>query len=196
MNSKKIGIAVLTLALLTQAVPACAQDRWGVEFRAHGAVATQDELQDDAQGGYGFEASLFVRLYQHLGVYAGWDWSQFTTLQTIAGPDVDMEETGYAVGLRFEHPVSPDGGTTLWLRGGATLNHLELEDHAGNVIDDTGHGFGWEAGAGVALRLGANWDLTPGIRYRSLSRDVEVDGLTIPVPLQYVAFEMGFRRGF
>ena len=107
-----------------------------------------------------------------------------------------MEETGYAAGLRFEHPLTADSRTALWVRGGATINHLELEDVNGDLIDDSGHGLGWEAGAGVAVRVGGSWDLTPGIRYRSLSRDVEVADVTIPVQLQYLAFEMGIRLTF
>jgi hypothetical protein len=196
MNSTKIGIAALSLTLLVQATPAHAQGRWAFEFRAHGALATQDEVRDESQGGLGFEGTFLFRLQEHLGVYAGWDWSHFGALESIAGPDVDMEETGYVAGLRFEHPVSAGSRTALWFRGGATVNHLELEDPAGDLIDDTGHGLGWEAGAGVAVRVGRKWDLTPGIRYRSLSRDVEVGALIVTVPLQYVAFEMGIRRSF
>jgi hypothetical protein len=35
----------------------------------------------------------------------------------------------------------------LRLRAGGTYDHVEIENAAGEVIGDSGHGFGWEAGA-------------------------------------------------
>lgn len=194
MTRINIAIATLSLAALIQATPAAAQGRWGIELRANGAVATQDELRDTHQNGFGFEAAVQYRFLPHLGAYVGWDWHRFSALDAIAGPDMDLEETGYAFGLRFEHPFREGTPTAGWVRVGGSYDHLELENADGDLVDDSGHGLGWEAAAGVAVELNGRWSLTPGIRYRALSRDIELDGVTTPVELQYVAFEVGLRR--
>lgn len=181
----------LTLAVLVQASAANAQERWGVELRTNFAIATQDEARDTSEKGVGFEGSVQYRFLPHLAAYAGWDWNYFPALEDIAGPDMEIIETGYVAGLRFEHPFSEGSGTAGWVRVGATVKHLELENEEGDLVDDSGHGLGWEAGAGVAMPLGERWMLTPGIRYSSLSRDLEIESVTKPVSLQSLAFELG-----
>jgi hypothetical protein len=39
------------------------------------------------------------------------------------------------------------------LKGGATYNHIETENSEGEIIDDSGHGFGWQAGTGLSLAI-------------------------------------------
>lgn len=192
----RIMIAITGLTLALQASPADAQDRWALELRASGALATQDVERENHQNGFGFEGTVRYRFMPHLAVYAGWDWTHFTAGESFAGPDMGLEETGYAFGLRFEHPISGGSRTAGWARVGGTYNHLELEDADGEIVSDSGHGLGWEAGAGIAVPFGGRWSLTPGIRYRSLSRDLEIGGTTNPVDLQYVAFELGIARHF
>ena len=69
---------------------------------------------------------------------------------------------------------------------------IEIENQEGDLIADSGHGLGWEVGAGVAIGVGEKGSLTPGPRYRSLSRDLEFDGVEVPVDLRYVTAELGF----
>lgn len=192
----RIIFAVTAAAMLLQASPANAQDRWAVELRGNGAIATQDLDRDHHQNGFGFEGSVRYRFLPHLAVYAGWDWTKFSAAEAIGGPDMHLEETGYAFGLRFEHPLRKGSRTAAWARGGGTYNHLELEDASGDIVADSGHGLGWEAGMGLAFDVGGRWSLTPGLRYRALSRDLEVGTTTIPVDLQYLAFELGIARRF
>jgi hypothetical protein len=107
---------------------------------------------------------------------------------------MDVEDTGYAFGLRFEHPLT--ARTAYWARLGGTANHIELEDAGGDIVFDSGHGVGWEAGGGVTVPVGDRLTLTPGVRYRALSRDVEIGGVTAPVRLRYVAVGMGVAYHF
>ena len=194
---KKIimGAAALTVAALTLASPASCQQRWAFEVRSQGSIGTQDVERESSEYGFGYEASLQYRFVEHVSAYAGWDWTRFNAFESIAGPDMDMEETGYAMGLRFEHPFSAGERAAYWVRGGATINHLELENTDGDVVDNSGHGLGWEAGAGVALPLGQNWMMTPGLRYRSLNRDLGID-TKVPVELRYIALEFGLSVRF
>jgi opacity protein-like surface antigen len=188
-----LTVAVAAATLVT--ADADAQERWGVDVHATGGVATQDDVRDDSETGFGFGANLQVRVLPHVFLYGGWDWTRYQALDAIAGPDVDLEETGYALGARLERPIGTSS-TAWWLRTGALYNHFELEDADGEIIDDTGHGLGWEAGAGVAVAFGSGWSFVPGIRYRSVSRDVEIGDAETEVELQAVTLEIGLRRIF
>jgi hypothetical protein len=76
-----------------------------------------------------------------------------------------------------------------------TYEHLEFE--AGNdQIGDSGHGAGWEAGAGLLVPLGEAWELNPAIGYRSLSRDVTLGATTTQMNLRYFAFDVGVTARF
>jgi opacity protein-like surface antigen len=196
MKRMAISIAALSLATLVQAAPAVAQNRWGVELRGMGAISTQDAAQDTHENGAGAEANVQYRFLPHLAVYGGWSYTQFPALESLGGPDMDLEETGYLFGLRFEHPLREGSRLNGWVRTGATITHLELDDPEEGIVDDTGHGLGWEVGAGLALPFGGNWSVTPGVRYHALSRDLEIDGTTTEVDLKYVAFEVGISRRF
>ena len=185
-------------ALLTTAVPLNAQERWGFEFRANTSVSTNEVASESLGAGLAFEGGVHLRLVHHLGLYAGWDWAHFNPDQSFAGPDMDIEETGYAFGLRWVHPLGGEAGDgpAVWLRGGGTWNHLEVEDAEGDLVADSGHGLGWEAGLGLSVPLAGRWRLTPGVRYRELERPVEVGTVSTDVRLRYVAFEIGFSRAF
>lgn len=194
---KRTLLPLASAALIVCALPtqAKAQDPWTLEFRGGAAFPTGD-AGDDLDTGIGLEGTLAYRLLPHLAVYGGWDWHRFTPADE--GASGDLEETGYAFGLRWEHPLSGESGNGLSYRvhAGGTYNHLELEDEAGDVVADSGHGLGWEAGAGLTFPLAGGWRLTPGVRYRSLSRDLEVGEITSEVELTYLAVEVGLSLHF
>lgn len=191
-----IAASALTLVTVFQATPAAAQQRWSVELRGSGQVSTQDAARENHENGYGLEASVQYRVLEHVSAYAGWAYTHFAALEAIAGPDMDLEETGYVLGLRFEHPIRDGAPTRYWVRTGATYDHLELENADGDIVEDSGHGLGWEVGAGLAFPIRDRWSVTPGIRYRSLSRDLDIGAATTTVDLEYVGFEIGIRRAF
>jgi hypothetical protein len=63
-------------------------------------------------------------------------------------------------------------------------------------VTNSGHGLGWEGGAGLAVRLDDHWRITPGLRFRSLTRDLTIGGTRTPADLRYLAIEAGFSRRF
>jgi hypothetical protein len=111
---------------------------------------------------------------------------------------MDFEETGYVFGLRWEHPLPNErgNGMAVWARAGGTLKHIEVEDGEGEIVSDSGHGLGWEVGAGLSLPLGERFSLTPGIRYKALSRELEVGSSPTDWDLSDVTFELGGRWHF
>lgn len=112
---------------------------------------------------------------------------RFTADNSFAGPELDFEETGYTLGLRFEHPMRPTSRFLYRLEAGATYKHIEVEDADGDIIEDTGHGLGYELGAGLLVPLGETWKFAPTLRYRALARDFTIGGTTTSGDLRYVA---------
>ena len=190
---KSMLIAVGLLTLQTSA----AQDRWSVELRPGINFATKDLGNADLKTGVGFEAAVGYRFMEHLGAYAGWGWNKFTTDNPsfLGMGDTDVEETGYTFGLQFIHPIN-DSPVSYLVRVGGIYNHIEIENNAGNITADSGHGLGWEVGAGVNVALGSNWNLRPQLGYRALSRDLRIGTLNTDVDLNYVSFGVGIAKIF
>jgi hypothetical protein len=171
-------------------VAAPAQAQFGIEVSGAGEFATQDLGPAELGTGLGLEATLTYRFMPHLSAYAGWGWNHFPTDGAPAGPDGSAEETGYTFGLQFAHPLgtAPVG---YYVAAGGVYDHVEIEDGDGDLVGDTGHGLGWQAGAGLVLPLSSRVSLTPGVRYRSLSRDLDVDGQTTEMDLSYLSGRVG-----
>jgi Outer membrane protein beta-barrel domain len=185
----------LTVLLITTGGTAEGQSPWRFEVAGGAAFATQELGNSSLGTGFGFEGTVGYRVQPHLWVYAGWDWHRFTSDESAAA-DGDFDETGYAFGLQFEHPLRGLEAVALRLRAGGTYNHIEAENAAGDLVGDSDHGLGWEAGAGLAFQLNDRWQVTPGARFRSLSRDFTLGGLPTSADLRYVAVEVGFSRRF
>lgn len=118
-----IGVALMCTPLFGQE-----QGRWRFEILPGAAVPTQRFGGADLSTGGGLQGNLSFRFLPHLATYGGWDWHRFTTDSLSAGQDLDVEETGCAFGLRFEHPIRSAASPTLVLRLGGTYNHIELEN--------------------------------------------------------------------
>lgn len=193
MSRKLFG--VLSLLLITATGTMQGQSRWRFDLAGGAAFATQDLGTTSLGTGFGFEGTVGYRLQPHLWAYAGWDWHRFPSDASPLG-ESDFEETGYAVGLQFEHPIGQSETYSLQVRAGGTYNHIEIENVAGDLVADSDHGLGWEGGAGLGVRLNDQWQISPRVRFRSLSRDLSFGGAAEPADLRYVAVEVGFSRMF
>ena len=187
---------LLGAAALFAATPELSAQRFSVDLRGAAATPTSKLAGADLEPGFGFGATVAYRIQPHLHFYGGWDWMHFRAEQSFAGSDMDFEETGYTFGLRFEHPFRTGASVAYRLEGGGTYKHNELENTAGDLVANSGHGFGYEAGAGLLVPLRAAWSLVPTLRYRSLTRDYTVAGSTTEGELRYLAVELGFSRSF
>jgi hypothetical protein len=192
---KRFTSVIAGLALLFAAHATVAQPRFSVEVDAGAAFATQDLGDANLDVGFGFQGTVGYRFLPHLSAYAGWGWHHFAADESFAGAEVDIEETGYTFGLQFLHPV---GASSLayFVRAGGIYNHLEVENAAGDITADSGHGLGWQVAAGLAIPLGQKWRVMPGVRYQALSRDLEVEGASTAVDLTYFSVGIGFSRLF
>lgn len=189
-----------SLALLALAATASARDlqaqRFTADLRGPLAAPTQELAGTDLNTGFGLGATVAYRLQTHLHVYGGWDWLRFRAEQSFAGTDMDFEETGYVFGLRFEHPFRSGSPMLYRLEGGGTYKHVEIENDGGDLIADSGHGLGYELGAGVLVPIGGSWRLAPMVRYRSLSQEFEVGNVRVEGDLRYTAVELGVSYRF
>jgi hypothetical protein len=190
----RFTLVVAAFALIAAQTPAGAQTRFSVEVGPEFAFATEKLGGETLNMGGGFEVLAGYQLLPRLVAYAGWDWHRFTLDETLGNQNVDIEDTGYAFGLRVERPLFAK--SSAWLRAGGTANHIELESDNGSPIFDSGHGLGWEVGAGLIVPVAPRLQLTPGVRYRALSRDIEIDGVTTPADLNYVTVGMGLAYRF
>lgn len=187
------GITLIVLIMTTQV--ANAQKRWSAELRSGADFPTAKLGNASLDTGFGLEGSLAYRFLPHLAAYAGWSWNKFSATQSMLGSNVDFEETGYLFGLQFIHPIAASK-ISYMLKAGGIYNHIETENTDGTIINDTGHGLGWQAGAGIAFPLGNRLQFIPEIRYRTLSRDIKMDNFTTPVNLNYLSASVGLSFSF
>jgi hypothetical protein len=181
---------------LFAATPSTAQDRFGVELRIAPQFATQELGGADLNTGFGSEVVFSYRFVDHLGVYGGWGYGRFAADgDSFAGTDADVEETGYTFGLQFIRPLEASR-FGVFVRAGGVYNHIEVENDDGDITADSDHGFGWQIEAGPVVPLGRKWMLLPSLRYRSLSRDIEVGDATTDVDLTYLSPGLGIMRTF
>lgn len=189
---KKQALAIIALATMVS-ISTIAQDnsgRFGIELTGGASFATQELAGNNLNTGFGFEGLLHYRVLPHAGLYAGWGWNRFA-----ADSNFDYEETGYIMGLQFKHPIG-SSPVAYYLRAGALYNHIEVENENGDIIGDTGHGWGWQAAAGVDIPLGSGWSLAPGVKFNSLSRDLEEDGVKTELNLNYFSARLGIVKMF
>ena len=172
---------------------AAAQGRWSWELDAGPAIPTARLAGAELDPGFGFGANVRYALYEHVSAYAGWEWHRFRTDGLLGSDALHVEDTGYAFGLRWDHPLR--GRTLGWVRAGGLANHMELEQDD-DVIGDTGHGLGWEVGGGIAIPLGRRTMVTPGVRWRSFARDIELGGTSRSGTLSYVTVGAGLAVRF
>jgi hypothetical protein len=186
----------LTILLLaSMAAGSLAAQRVTLDLRASGATPLKNFASTDLGNGIGFGATVAFRLQPHLHVVAGWDWMHFGSDEATDIADSDFEETGYTLGLRFEHPFREASRLMYRLEAGGTYKHIDVENADGDLVADSKHGGGFEFGAGVLVPM-KRWHLAPALRYRMLSREFEVGRAQIKGDLSYLALEIGFSRKF
>jgi opacity protein-like surface antigen len=196
-NNMKLKVLALTMLVLLS-LSGFAQEsekRFGFEFSSGLSIATQKIDGVRLEPGFGFEGTFHYRFMPHLGVYAGWGWNRFGADESFAGTDVCFEETGYVLGLNFTHPIG-HSKLAYYVRSGVLYNHIESENEDGDIINDTGHGFGFQVAGGVDINLGKNWSLTPGLKFNSLSRDTEYERISKQLDYQYISVRIGIAKKF
>jgi len=194
MKTKKlVTIAIFTMITMISMAQEN-EKRFGVELNGGVSFATRELGGLNLNTGVGFEGVFHYRFMPHLGAYAGWGWNKFSTDDTFEGSDVDVEETGYVLGLQFKHPIA-SSPLSYYVRLGGLYNHLEFEE-GDDIIEDTGHGLGFQLAGGVEIELGSNWSINPGFKFNALSRDLDENGIKTEMNLNYINVRVGIIKRF
>jgi len=188
-------LSILGMVLMLTVQVASAQSRISWEIRTGINFATQELGNADLNTGFGFDGILSYRFMTHTSVFGGWGWHHFSSDDSFAGANMDFEETGYTFGVEYLHPLG-NSPLDFYIRGGGIYNHIEVESSDGDITADSDHGLGWQIEGGLAFDLGNRWMLKPGVRYRSLSRDIEVGNTTTDVDLTVFNTSIGISRTF
>ncbi|HET7117945.1 MAG TPA: outer membrane beta-barrel protein [Hanamia sp.] len=189
---KALFSGLLLLAFSNNAV---AQKKWSIEARPGVNFVTKDLGDAKLKTGFGIEGTVNYRFMPHLSAYAGWGWNKFAADESFAGTKNDFEETGYTFGLQFIHPFET-GKLSYLVEVGGIYNHIEVENNNGDIIADSGHGLGWQAGVGLLIPVGEHFSLTPAVRYRALSRNIRIGEAKTAVDLNYVSVGIGLSWSF
>ena len=172
-------------------------DRFQFELNGGASMATYELGGANLNTGGGFEALFHYRIKRNIGTYAGWGWNHFSADQSFAGENMDFEETGYIFGLQYNAPLSfiP---FNYYLRAGGLYNHIEIENSKGDIVEDSGHGLGWQVAGGLQMPLSNKWILQPGFKFNALSRQLKTDASygNKQLDLNYLTFRIGFARSF
>jgi opacity protein-like surface antigen len=194
---KTKSFLIIMWAILVSATT-MAQDnekRFGVELNGEVSIVASDIAGASLNTGLGFETILQYRFMPFTSVYGGWGYSHFNAGNSFAGPDTDFEQTGYILGLQYKRPIG-NSPVSYFVRAGALYCHIETENNDGVIISDTGHGIGWQVAGGIEVSLGKNWSLAPGLKFNTLSRDIDFEGANYQADLRYVSARIGIIKRF
>lgn len=191
----KVFIAVAMFALLSTTTDAQEKEkRFGLEVSGGPSFATR-EFAEGLRMGYGVEGTIHYRFMPLTGIYAGWGENWFSTETSSSDNNRDYEETGYVLGLQFKYPFK-GSRSSFFLRAGVLYSHIEVENDNGDILEDTGHGPGYQLAGGIDISLGSGWSLTPGIKFNSLSRETEFEEASGQIDHQYISARIGIMKRF
>lgn len=171
------------------------QNRWEAQFRPGLNFATEDFAGSSIKPGYGFEIIAAYHIFPQLGIYAGWGWQEFRTEEAFGMENPDLQERGYSFGLQLKYP-SRNPNLLYFFQAGAVYNRLKVDNLSGELIGDTGHVFGWQAGAGIEVGIGGDVSLRPSLRYRTVGRKLEVGNWVHNAHLSYISIGVGLLKSF
>jgi opacity protein-like surface antigen len=194
MNTKVVIFVMFALlSLSTNAQNS--EKKFAVELNAGGAFPVSKIENQKLNPGAGFEGVFHYRFLTNLGVYAGWGWNKLSADNMFEQSDVCFEETGYVFGLQFMQPIAGNS-VSYFVRAAGLYNHIEIENADGDIVHDTGHGFGFQLAGGLNFNLGRNWSLNPGLKFNALSRKADFEEVSVNIDYRSIALRVGIVKSF
>lgn len=195
MKAKLFIVFTMCAALSLNSAAQDRESRFGFELSGGPSFATS-EFAEGIRMGFGFDGAFHYRLLNYTGVYAGWGANWFTTETSSSNTNRDYEETGYVLGLQFMHPIKDDR-SSYFLRAGVLYNHIEVENDNGDILEDTGHGPGFQLAAGVSFDLGSAWSIAPVMKFNYLTRPLDSEeNSAVDTNFNYITLRIGIQKMF
>lgn len=195
MRTKDLLLVALLCFFSYRSIAQETEKRFGFELSTGASFALSKPGDTQLNPGFGAEGIFHYRFLTNTGIFAGWGWNRFGADQSFAGENTCFEETGYLIGLELKQAIG-NKSLLYYLRFAGLYNHLELENAAGEIIGDSGHGLGFQLAAGIDYKLGEKWSLTPGLKFNSLSRSIEIDNVDTNLSHRYISIRIGLLRNF
>lgn len=195
--------AVVLLLLLISAPGASAQFLLpipvSVEVRAGAGIPTGDfanrEPGIQAESGLMVGAGAAVHISRRFALFGGYSRTRFGCPRCgEQGLDADVTDTGGDFGLQVILPASIRG-LGPWIRAGGVYHQISFSGTQGELSSDPALGF--EVGGGISLSLLRVIRLTPGVRYRTYSAELDLGGLgEETVDVSHVLVDVGLSYRF
>ncbi len=184
-------MAILPMALAAQGEA----KRGGFEINGGMALSTRFPGDVISNIGAGGEALLHYRFTKHLGLYGGWGYNAFRSDYEPARHRCDFEETGYIIGLQYKRPME-FSNVSVFVRGAFQYKHIEIEDPSGELLFDTTHGPGWQAGFGLDLPISGKWSVVPELKFSALTERKESGTFEAIPDRSYFSVRIGMLKIF
>ena len=195
MKTKVFLTLVLIILTSTATMAQEKENRFEIELNGDVVFISTELSGASLNAGLGFETILQYRFRPFTSIYGGWGWNHSNAEESFAGTDVDFEETGYIFGLQYKHQFV-ESPVSYFVRGGVLYNHIETENSNGYIINDSGHGFGYQLVGGIEVSIANNWSLVSGLKFSSLSREIEFEGENYQLDHCYVSVRLGIIKSF
>lgn len=192
MKTKVLSALTLSI-LLSTSTQAQEPNKLGLEISGGPSFAT-NRFATGLKPGIGYDVTLHYRFMPHAGIYAAWEENWFSS-ETPEENNQDFEERGYILGLQFKHPVN-ESRFSYFLRAGALFNRVDAEDDNGIETGLSGHGPGFQLAGGIGIDLGNSWSLTPVVKYNSVLRYLDSEGVSMDVKYNYLTVRAGILKTF
>lgn len=195
MKTKVLFAAALMATIPLGLVAQSEEKRGG--FEVNGGISLAASLPGDVitNIGAGAEALFHYRVTKHFGLYGGWGYNAFRSDYELARHRCDFEETGYIIGLQYKRQLE-FSSVSVFVRGAFQYKHIEIEDPSGELLFDTTHGPGWQAGFGLDLPFSEKWSIVPEMKFSVLTEREDLATFETIPDRNYFSLRIGLLKRF
>jgi len=198
MKRIQVMLAAATIAWSAPAVLDAQEIPLAIEARGGAYIPTGD-FAEGVGTGFGLGAIVSYRVIPALDIYAGYSWQRFALEEDeeFDDVDVDIEDSGFALGVRFEVPAAQSLGP--WIRAGVILHQAKFSGSEGSlsVSFTSDRTAGLELGGGLAIPIAPALSITPGVSFRTYKPKFDIAGeVESDDALSYLGLELGARFTF